>query len=164
MINGATGVEDQPRLDFVNTLPLDATVEQQILNNLRDAAPQFDVILISDQAETSQGGVVTAGMRSLLTELAAMYPEKIFFVDSRARLSEFRGLTIKANELEAGRACEMLPVNDADLRYSALLRHTQSPLLLVTQGGNGVVIVDGKGETWVETRAIKESRGYLWCG
>ncbi len=155
VINSATGIEDQPRLDFVNTLPLDGTVEQQILDNLRDAVSQFDVILVSDQAETSQGGVVTAGLRSLLTELAAVYPEKIFFVDSRARLSEFRGLTLKANEQEAGTACQMLSANGADQSYSALLRHTRSPLLLVTYGGKGVVIVDGKGETWVETRSIE---------
>jgi hypothetical protein len=83
VINARTGVEDQPRLDFINTRPLPYEVERQILDNLRMAAESFDVILIADQAETSQGGVVTPAVRDLLAELAPQYPGRIFFADSR---------------------------------------------------------------------------------
>lgn len=151
VINSVTGIEDQPRLDFVNTMPLDSGVERKILDNLRRAVKEFDVILISDQAETSQGGVVTPAVRSLLAELAAIHPDKVFFVDSRARLELFRGLTVKANQQEAEAACRRLSAN-AD--YSALLRHTQSPLLLVTQGDRGVVVVGNTGERFVKTRPV----------
>ena len=37
VINRDTGIEDQPRLDFINTTPLDNAVEGQILGRLRDA-------------------------------------------------------------------------------------------------------------------------------
>src|SRR5690242_15686383 len=90
LINRATGAEDQPRVDFINIVPLPANIERVILDRLQQAIDAFDVILVADQAETSQGGVVTAAVRELLADLAPNYPEKIFFADSRARIALFR--------------------------------------------------------------------------
>ena len=101
VINARTGVEDQPRLDFINTAPLPRDVERQILDNLQMAVESFDVILIADQAETSQGGVVTPAVRELLAELAPQYPERIFLADSRARMQLFRNVILKPNRQEA---------------------------------------------------------------
>ena len=47
-----------------------SAVERQILDNLQMAVDSFDVILIADQAETSQGGVITPAVRELLARLA----------------------------------------------------------------------------------------------
>jgi bifunctional ADP-heptose synthase (sugar kinase/adenylyltransferase) len=151
VINARTGIEDRPRLDFINTAPLPPDVERQILDNLQLAVESFDVILIADQAETSQGGVVTPAVRDLLAELAPQYPERIFFADSRARIHLFRNVTLKPNRLEAESACREL-FGQVDL--SALLRHTQSPLMFVTEGPGGVRIVDESGETTVRARAV----------
>jgi len=147
--NARTGIEDQPRLDFINTTPLPPDVERHILDNLRTAVDSFDVILIADQAETSQGGVVTPAVRELLAELAPQYPERIFFADSRARIHLFRNVIVKPNEQEAAGACHEL---FARLDFPALLRHTQSPRMFVTHGARGVLVVDESGETWVRSR------------
>jgi bifunctional ADP-heptose synthase (sugar kinase/adenylyltransferase) len=66
LINATSGVEDEPRVDFINTRPLPETVERQIVARLRDNAGNFDVIFVSDQAETEHGGVVTPAVRELL--------------------------------------------------------------------------------------------------
>ena len=90
VINCVTGEEDRPRLDFINTAPLAADVERRILDALQNAVDAFDVILVSDQAETSQGGVVTPAVRELLAELAPDYPDKICaggFARARRRCS-----------------------------------------------------------------------------
>jgi len=138
VINALTGIEDQPRLDFINTAPLPADVERQILDNLQMAVESFDVILIADQAETSQGGVVTPAVRDLLAELAPQYPERIFFADSRARIHLFRNVILKPNRQEAESACRML---FGRVDYEALLRHAQAPLMFVTLGPEGALIV-----------------------
>ena len=54
VINGDTGVEDLPRLDFINTRPLAAELERRILERLQAAVDDFDVMLVADQAETSR--------------------------------------------------------------------------------------------------------------
>ncbi len=64
LINSRTGEEDLPRVDYVNTRPLPAPIESRTGGALRAGrAAIYDVILVSDQAETSQGGVVTPALR-----------------------------------------------------------------------------------------------------
>jgi bifunctional ADP-heptose synthase (sugar kinase/adenylyltransferase) len=105
LISASTGVEDRPRIDFINVRPLPETVELQMLTRLRAAAANFDMIFVSDQAETAQGGVVTPAVRKLLPEIA---PGKVVLADSRRRAAEFRKVILKANAQEA--ACASMSV------------------------------------------------------
>jgi rfaE bifunctional protein kinase chain/domain len=152
VINRETGIEDRPRLDFINTAPLDGAVERQLLDRLRPAVPAFDVILIADQAETSRGGVVTPAVRDLVCHLAPSYPAKIFFADSRARIALFRGVIAKPNQQEGEAACREL---FGRVDYPALRRHLAAPLLMVTHGSSGVLLVDDSGESWVRTQPVE---------
>jgi rfaE bifunctional protein kinase chain/domain len=151
LINQATGVEDQPRIDFINMKPLPSGVERKVFDRLQQSIEAFDVILVADQAETSQGGVVTPGVRALIADLAPNYPEKIIFADSRARIGLFRKVTVKPNQQEAETACQEL---FGRIDYQALRAHVEAGLLLVTHGGSGVLVVDGDGETWVKTSPV----------
>ncbi len=152
VINGETGVEDQPRLDFINTAALAWDVEHRVLDALRKAAPEYDIIVVADQAETAQGGVVTPAVRTALEELAAAHPEKIMLADSRERIGLFRNLIVKPNRQEADAACRTL-FGRTD--YDALRRHASAPLLIVTHGKDGVLVVNKDGETWVPTRPVE---------
>ena len=138
VINARTHFEDRPRLDFINTVPLPTDVERQILDKLQMAVESFDVILIADQAETSQGGVVTPAVGDLLAELAPQYPERIFFADSRARIHLFRNVILKPNRQEAENACREL---FGTVDFPALRRHTRAPHMFVTLGPEGALIV-----------------------
>jgi rfaE bifunctional protein kinase chain/domain len=152
LINKATGKEDQPRIDFINTVPLPPAVERLVLDRLERAVAAFDVILISDQAETSQGGVITPAVRDLLAGLALKYPDKIFIADSRARIALFRNVILKPNQQEAEAACREL---FGSLNYDALRSVTGAPLLIVTHGAEGVLLADGHGERWVKTGPVE---------
>ncbi|MBL8176902.1 MAG: ribokinase [Bryobacterales bacterium] len=145
--------EDQPRVDFVNTKPLPADAEGQLVGRLEEAAPSFDVILVSDQAETGAGGVITAAVREALGRIAAQEPEKVIWVDSRLRPEHFRGVILKPNEDEAKAACERAGVDG----FAALRELTGSRLLLVTHGARGVMLVGADGaEEWVATVAVEK--------
>lgn len=151
LINGPTGVEDRPRVDFVFTEPLPAALETQITTRLTEVVAAFDVILVSDQAETNAGGVVTPAVRERLTQLADQYPAKVFWVDSRLRAEHFRKLIVKPNEREAAEACGRL---FGVVNYVRLRQKMEAPLLIVTHGPRGALIVAGE-ETWVPTKAIE---------
>jgi rfaE bifunctional protein kinase chain/domain len=137
LINARTREEDLPRLDFISTQPLNAAIERLILDKLPLAIDGSDVILISDQAETSAGGVITAAVRDLLADLAPNYPDKIFWVDSRARIELFRNVILKPNRLEAELACQRIGAAS----HQALLECCRSKLMIVTDGPGGAIVV-----------------------
>ncbi len=152
LLNAATGEEDLGRIDFITAAPLAADVEQRVLERIHEAVPSFDVIMVSDQAETSAGGVVTGAVRELIAELARFYPSKLFWVDSRMRAELFRDVIVKPNEREAREACERL-LGRVD--HAALQRTIGSKPLIVTHGGDGAEIIAGGKTTWVAGRMIE---------
>jgi rfaE bifunctional protein kinase chain/domain len=154
LIHALTGLEDLPRLDFINARPLPSALESQMLDSLRKNARDFDVILVSDQAETPEGGAITPAVRDALTDL-----EKLTWVDSRSRCELFRKVILKSNREEAGAACSRIGSGSAD--YQALRRHTHSKVLMVTLGAEGALVIgDGgdrgdRGETLVPAASIE---------
>lgn len=146
LINASTGVEDLPRVDFLNTRPLPDVVEQEVLEYLREFAATFDIIFVSDQADTRRGGVVTTAVRTLLEEICRADPDKIVWVDSRIRIERFRNTILKPNESEAAAACIGL---FGEVDYQRLRAHGDSKFVFVTKGREGVVVVEEGGQTLV---------------
>ncbi|HWR53571.1 MAG TPA: PfkB family carbohydrate kinase [Bryobacteraceae bacterium] len=152
LLNVKTGEEDQPRVDFVYAKAMPDEVERKLLNRLESAVGGYDVVLVEDQAETAEGGVVTPAIRRALGELAARHRRKVFWVDSRKRIEHFRKLVAKPNGDEATEACMRL-FGEVDLQR--LRKHMETPLLIVTQGARGAVVVDQERETLIETRPME---------
>jgi rfaE bifunctional protein kinase chain/domain len=146
LINDLTGIEDRPRIDFINVAPMPVEVDRHIVDRLRAAVEPFDVILIADQSETGHG-VVTPAVRDALANLASRYREKIFWADSRTRIAEYRNVILKPNQQEAAAAY--------DGNYSAWRRKSGAPVLMITHGANGVLVVDEAGERWIATKPVE---------
>jgi len=151
LINTRTGEEDLPRIDFVYTRPLPESVECELIACLERTAPEYDIILVSDQAETAHGGVITPAVRDAITRLAVQHPEQLIWVDSRLRAEHFRHTVVKPNQQEAEAASQRAL---GRIDYPALRQHTQSPCLIVTHGEKGALIVTEACECWVESTAI----------
>ena len=151
VINRDSGDEDMPRLDFISTRPLPESADAELVKRLEAAAPAFDVILVSDQAETHSGGAVSEAVRGALNRLAVSYPRKTIWVDSRRRAELFRGVIVKPNQDEAEAACERA---FGHVDFPALRRLTSAPLLIVTHGGDGALLVDQTGERWVSATKV----------
>jgi rfaE bifunctional protein kinase chain/domain len=152
LINAQTGVEDLPRLDFVNTEPVPAAMDSELASRLESAAPDFDVILVSDQAETDAGGVVTAGMRAALARIAARFPRTVIWVDSRMRPELFRSVIVKGNRFEAAAASRRVL---GRIDYRELRRVTESPLLVITRGSLGAMLIGPDLPTFVRAKRIE---------
>ncbi len=145
LLNGETGEEDRPRIDFINPRPPAREWEVEMVARLETAAPAYDAILVSDQAETTQGGVVTAAMRHAIRRVAAAQPKTVVWVDSRVRAEHFRGVIVKPNREEA-EAASRRALGRVD--FAALRRHLEAPLLVVTHGSEGAELVEERGARW----------------
>jgi rfaE bifunctional protein kinase chain/domain len=150
LLNRRTGAEDVGRIDFVNCRPMPRAVEEQVRNSLQIFAPAFDVVMVSDQAETKEGGVVTAGLRESLAALSAS--NRIVWVDSRRRSELFRRVMLKPNRTEAEEA-SVRALGRVDL--PGLREHTEAPLLYITDGANGATVYSGDGAVQVAGRRVE---------
>jgi rfaE bifunctional protein kinase chain/domain len=144
LINSATGEEDLPRVDFVYTRPLPESVEREIVARLRDA--HYDVVLVSDQAETEEGGVVTATVRAEIERL-----DSLVWVDSRLRAELFRGVVVKPNHDEAEAASRRLL---GTIDYAAWRRRANLRALIVTHGGDGAQVIEAGSERWAQGKRV----------
>lgn len=100
------GVERElHRLDMKNHAPISAKAEAMLLTQLRRTVPQVDAVVVGDQVQLRNSGVVTDVVREELCRLAQRHPHVFFLADSRERIDEFRQMWIKPNRHEALRAC-----------------------------------------------------------
>lgn len=152
LINSSNGEEDQPRVDFINTRPLPTSIEKQVLAHLDNFADTFDVLFVSDQAETKQGGVVTPVVRDRILKIAEANPKKVIWVDSRVRVERFQKMILKPNEQEADAASIAL---FGDVDYQRLRSHTKSKLMFVTKGPQGVLVVEENSEMLVTGPSVE---------
>ncbi len=153
LIDCRTGEENLPRVDFVNAAPIPEDLEREVVSRLERAAPDHDVILVSDQAETSQGGVVTPAVREALRRLAADHPRIVFWADSRLRAELFRGVIVKGNRAEID-AASTRALGRVD--YPEFRRHLEAPFLAITAGGDGALIVQADGQSWARSRNVEK--------
>jgi rfaE bifunctional protein kinase chain/domain len=141
-------VHEINRLDIKNRSPLEPEWEEHIITLLRDFVPEMDGIIVADQVEERNCGVVTDRVREEICQLAREYPQKVFFADSRARIGEYRHLLIKPNQREAMRVfqpdwegtCTLEEAREVGVRLS---QRTGKPVFL-TVGAQGVLVVDGE--------------------
>jgi rfaE bifunctional protein kinase chain/domain len=153
LINCRTGEEDLPRVDFVNTRPLPSDLEDELVGRFQRIAGDYDVILVSDQAETGQGGIVTAALRDAIRRAAGGRPDTVIWVDSRIRSEHFRGVIVKPNQQEA-EAASLRALGRID--YPAFREFLGAPLLIVTHGGEGALVVDREAAQWVRARKVAQ--------
>jgi len=152
LLNIETGEEDLPRLDFVNAQAIPQALNRELVARFKRAVEDFDIILVSDQAETSMGGVVTSHLREALWRTAMMNPFTPIWVDSRMRAEYFRRAIVKPNQREA-EAASLRALGRVD--FVEFRRHIEAPLLVITQGELGALIVDEHGENWVRAEPIE---------
>jgi rfaE bifunctional protein kinase chain/domain len=151
LINARTGVEDLPRIDFVNTQPLSEPLERELVARLERAAGECDVLLVSDQAETASGGAITAAVREALARIARQDPRLVIWVDSRERAEHFRHVVVKCNRREA-EAASLRALGRVD--FDVLRETMHAPLLVVTHGPDGALLLSDREPQWVPARRI----------
>jgi bifunctional ADP-heptose synthase (sugar kinase/adenylyltransferase) len=137
---------EHERYDHKNRQTTSAAVEENIVASLDTLLPQVDAVIVLDQVEEEDRGVVTTAVQKGLAERAGRNPEVVFWVDSRRRIREFRNVTIKPNQFEVvGRENpppgETVPLDDLAEAVKDLRARTGAPIF-ATRGQEGMVLSD----------------------
>jgi rfaE bifunctional protein kinase chain/domain len=101
IICGFDSQQEEARFDFVNSDTLTKSLEDQLIKKIESIVDEIDTVIIEDQIDN---GVVTDRIREVLINLATLYAEKVFVVDSRERIGFFSNMVLKPNRMEAVKA------------------------------------------------------------
>lgn len=94
--------EELNRLDSKNWSPTPPDLEDRVIAALREVAREADAILVMDQVDHADTGVVTARVREALGELAREHPSLLILADSRRGLRGWPSVGLKMNGAELG--------------------------------------------------------------
>lgn len=158
------------RLDIKNRQPLPARYETAVIAQLERLMPTADGVIIADQVQERNCGLITDRIRLALARLAQAHPTKIFVADSRVRIGEFEQVMIKPNRHEAQAALQAMKEDEPGSSPSeikaegestgpqdtanklaiaradglALFEKNQKPVF-VTLGAHGILVVSEAG-------------------
>ncbi|MDA1049320.1 MAG: PfkB family carbohydrate kinase [Planctomycetota bacterium] len=88
------------RLDLRTRAPLSVATSKKLYRNLSEALAKCDGLIVLDQINETNWGVVNDQTRQVLDGLTAADPEKLVFVDSRNHLGWFQSGVLKGNRAE----------------------------------------------------------------
>ena len=149
MLREADGREHElQRLDIKNRAPLPEAVEQTLIARLRQIVPHVHGVIIADQVQERNCGVITDRVRDEIAALARAHPQQVFVADSRERIGLFREVIVKPNLREASQAVGVTEEEPSGLTHAeacaaelsgALAARCSLPL-----GAEGILVCTGE--------------------
>ncbi len=129
------------RLDSKNWSPTPAEVEDRLRASVRQLAGQVDAIIVMDQVDLADTGVVTRRVLETLGELAQKNLANLVIADSRRSLRDFPPVTFKMNgaELAALAGVGALQELEAVKRHAGELAARNGQAVFVTLAERGIV-------------------------
>ena len=133
---GATPKE-LSRLDIKNWSPTPAHLSARIAEQVHALAADVDAIVVMDQVDIDETGVVTHAVRAALGEVAAKFPALPILADSRRGLGNFPAVTFKMNAAELAKLTGV-STDEAATAAAKLSRRRGQPVI-VTLAERGVL-------------------------
>lgn len=137
-------MQEDARLDFVNPRPLPPEAEAELLANLEQAAAALDALVVADYQAV---GVLSESGRQALNDLARRTSQVCWVADSRQHIGSFPAMTLKPNEMEAGRLfypgreAESISAEQLALGGVSMQAQTGKPVY-ITQGERGCLLFE----------------------
>ena len=129
------------RLDVRHREPLNPAATKAIQTHISEVFQSTDGMIVLDQINEPNWGVVNSQVRTTLRELQASQPDKLIFIDSRTQIQEFDFGILKSNHHELMRAVSMSETAEKNVAQAAchFSQRTDQPVFC-TLGEKGIVI------------------------
>lgn len=137
---------EHPRYDTKNRTRTPEEVITQILDYLDKLLPEVDAVIVLDQVEDEDCGVITTRVRDEIAKYGATRKEVVFWADSRRHIKKFRNVITKPNQFEVVGKDDPKP--GEEVRFHTLvtalpqMRMTTCGPIVVTRGSLGAVVTE----------------------
>lgn len=150
--------QELERIDLKNRRATPVSLQQRIITFVRQRCASWNGMLMLDQVQEANCGVMTSRVRKALLALSRGRPELVALADSRTRVQLFRHVMIKPNEFEAAQAMgasgKRISMRASRTHASRLSRLTGRPVFL-TLGEHGILIADDDRLEHIPARSVK---------
>jgi bifunctional ADP-heptose synthase (sugar kinase/adenylyltransferase) len=137
---------EHERYDTKNRTATPPEVGERLLLELDRLLPQIDALIVADQVEQTDCGVISAKLRAAIAERALRHPKVHFWADSRTHICEFRNIIIKPNQFEAVGHLNPRPGDTVPLpklrEAIPRLRAAIGAPVCCTRGAEGLIVSD----------------------
>ncbi|HEV8071727.1 MAG TPA: PfkB family carbohydrate kinase [Planctomycetaceae bacterium] len=145
-VNDASLDGEHERYDTKNRKRTPREVGERVLAEIDRLLPCVDALIVVDQVEQTDCGIVTAAVRGAIAERARRHPKVNFWADSRTHIRAFRHVIIKPNQFEAvghenPRPGETVPLDRLREAIPKLREETGAPVCC-TRGAEGMIVSD----------------------
>ena len=136
------------RLDFKNWTPTPPALQDELREQLEAAARSVDAIIVLEQVDIPETGVVTKTVLECLKTIIANNPELLVISDSRHGLQGYPAVTLKMNAAELKTLTGSADVEglDAISKTTAQLARERGRTVFVTLAEKGIVGASTGGE------------------
>ena len=136
------------RLDSKNWTPTPVLLEGLLMNSVLNVASFADALIVLDQVDLPDTGVVTQRVLTALERLASANPELLILADSRRGLRGYPPFVFKMNatELSALTGSKEALSFDQVKEKAGALAHNNRRSVFVTLAENGIVGATASGE------------------
>jgi rfaE bifunctional protein kinase chain/domain len=149
------------RLDSKNWSPTPSSLQRLLVKALRKLARRVDAIIILDQVEVPETGVISQRLLEAVRAIKTQRPRLLILADSRRGLQGYPAVCLKMNRAELSRLAgkeHLVPLRDVGPTAAALAQKTGN-YCFVTLAEKG--IVGGGPEGAVERLAALPLRGKI---
>ena len=129
------------RLDSKNWTLTPAGLQRRLAEALRALAPKVDAIIVLDQADVPETGVITRRVLQAIRAIKKERPDLLVMADSRRSLQGYPSVCLKMNRAELSRLAgktRPVPLREVGLAASALARQKEN-CCFVTLADKGMV-------------------------
>jgi bifunctional ADP-heptose synthase (sugar kinase/adenylyltransferase) len=129
------------RLDSKNWTPTPREVEDHLIQELNQRGDEIDALILMDQVDVAETGVVTQRVLAAVGELAKRRPELRILGDSRRGLGGYPQVCLKMNRNELGALLgSAVPSDMAQVKSAAVeLAHRHGRDVIVTLSEDGLL-------------------------
>jgi rfaE bifunctional protein kinase chain/domain len=129
------------RLDSKNWSPTPFSLQSRLIASLRQLAPRVDAIILLEQADLPETGVITKRLLHAVRTIKKERPNLLIMADSRRSLAGYPDVCLKMNRTELSRLAgekSLVSLREAAPAAAMLARQKGSPCF-VSLAENGII-------------------------
>lgn len=140
--------EELNRLDFKHWPPTSPELNQRVASAVMNVANAADALILMDQVDAADTGVVNSGLLPVIAEIATRHPRLPILADSRRGLRGYPAVIFKMNHVELARLLDEPALMDLQniKQQTAALAGRHGRFVFVSLAEQGIVGASANGE------------------